>query len=334
MKAAVVKTKGGPLVIEDRPVPRPGSEEVVIRVHACGVCHSDSFTVEGQWPGLQLPRVPGHEAAGTVEAIGPEVERFKPGDRVGVGWYGGHCGVCDACREGDFILCERGIATGISTDGGHQEYMLARAQALAPIPDEISFAEAGPLLCAGVTTFNSLRNSGARAGDLVAVQGLGGLGHLGVQFAKAMGYRVVAIARGEDKRALAEKLGAHVYIDSTKQGVAESLLKLGGARVVLATAVSGEAISAAIGGLGRNGCLMLLAAATDPIPFVAGRLLGRRARIQGWPSGQASDSADTLRFAALAGIRPVIETFPLTDANSAYRRMMEGKARFRAVITM
>ncbi|MGH9407512.1 MAG: alcohol dehydrogenase [Candidatus Acidiferrales bacterium] len=334
MQAAVAKEKGEPLRHDERPRRDPGIGEVLIRVRACGVCHSDLFVIEGAWPGLQYPRVPGHEVAGVIEAVGPQVEGFRVGDRVGVGWYGGHCNSCRACRDGDFVECERGIITGIHCDGGYEEYMIARAQALAPIPEEISFAEAAPLLCAGVTTFNSLRNSPARAGDLVAVQGLGGLGHLGVQFAKAMGFRVAAIARGEDKRAFAVKLGAHEYIDAVKENVSSALQKLGGARVVLATAVSSEAIEAAIGGLGRNGCLLLLAAAPDPIPVRAGMLIGKRARIQGWPSGQASDSADTLRFAAATGIRPMIEKFPLREANAAYQHMMQGKARFRAVIEM
>lgn len=332
MKVAVVKQKGGPLVMEDRPLPEPGEGEVRVKVHACGICHSDLFVVDGIWPGLKYPRVPGHEVAGVADAVGGGVHRIQPGARIGVGWYGGHCGECAACLEGDFILCERGLITGIHSDGGYAEYMIARAQAIAPVPEGISFAEAAPLLCAGVTTFNSLRNSGARAGDLVAVHGLGGLGHLGVQFARAMGFRVVAIARGEEKAALAKKLGAHEYLDSTKGNTAQALQRMGGARVILFTAVSGQAASEMIQGLGRNGCLVVLSGAPDAMTVKPGVLIGNRRRIQGWPSGQASDSADTLRFAAQTGIRPLIETFPLDQASAAYQHMMAGKARFRAVL--
>lgn len=334
MKAAVVVKKGGPLVIEERPIPEPGPREVRIKVHACGVCHSDQFVVDAIWPGLTLPRVPGHEVAGVVDALGSDVRVFAVGQRVGAGWYGGHCGVCSACREGDFILCESPRITGLTHDGGYAEYMIASADALAPIPGAISFEEAAPLFCAGLTTFNALRNSGARAGDLVAVQGLGGLGHLGIQFARAMGFHVAAISRNREKAGEALKFGAHVFIDTSAGDPAAALRNLGGARAILATGVSGQAASVLVGGLGRNGCLMLLAGTPDSMTVKPGFLISGRRRIHGWSSGQASDSADTLRFAALANIRPLIKTFPLKEADAAYRQMMQGKIRYRAVLQM
>ncbi len=334
MKAAVVVKRSRPLVVEERTVPEPGPREVRIKVHACGVCHSDQFIVDAIWPGLILPRVPGHEVAGVVDAVGSAVQSFHVGQRVGMGWYGGHCGVCTACREGDFILCERPRITGLTHDGGYGEYMIASAESLALIPEEIPFPEAAPLLCAGLTTYNALRNSGARAGDLVAVQGLGGLGHLGVQFARAMGFRVVAISRSREKADEATKLGAHQFIDATEGDAAHELQKLGGARVILATGVSGKATSSLVEGLGRNGCLMLLAGTADSVAIKPGFLIGGRRRVQGWTSGQASDSADTLRFAALAKIRPIIELFSLDQANEAYQKMIQGKIRYRAVLQM
>lgn len=334
MKAAVVVKKGGPLVIEDRPIPDPGPHEVRIKVYACGVCHSDQFIVDAIWPGLQLPRVPGHEVAGVVDTLGTEVRAFEAGQRVGVGWYGDHCGICAACRDGDFILCENPRITGLTHDGGYAEYMLASADSLAPIPDNIPFPEAAPLLCAGLTTFNALRNSGARPGDLVAVQGLGGLGHLGIQFAHSMGFHVVALSRSSEKLDEALKLGAHEFIDTTRDNPAAALRKFGGARVILATAVSGQAVSNLVEGLGRNGCLMLLAGTPDSVTIKPGFLIAGRRRIQGWSSGQASDSADTLRFAALAKIRPAIEAFPLDQANEAYKKMIGGNVRYRAVLRM
>lgn len=334
MKAAVVVKKGGPLVIEDRPIPDPGPHEVRIKVYACGVCHSDQFIVDAIWPGLRLPRVPGHEVAGVVDTLGTEVRAFEAGQRVGVGWYGDHCGICAACRDGDFILCENPRITGLTHDGGYAEYMLASADSLAPIPDNIPFPEAAPLLCAGLTTFNALRNSGARPGDLVAVQGLGGLGHLGIQFAHSMGFHVVALSRSSEKLDEALKLGAHEFIDTTRDNPAAALRKFGGARVILATAVSGQAVSNLVEGLGRNGCLMLLAGTPDSITVKPGFLIAGRRRIQGWSSGQASDSADTLRFAALAKIRPAIEAFPLDQANEAYKKMIGGNVRYRAVLRM
>lgn len=334
MKAAVVVKKGGPLVIEDRPIPDPGPHEVRIKVYACGVCHSDQFIVDAIWPGLRLPRVPGHEVAGVVDTLGTEVRAFEAGQRVGVGWYGDHCGICAACRDGDFILCENPRITGLTHDGGYAEYMLASADSLAPIPDNIPFPEAAPLLCAGLTTFNALRNSGARPGDLVAVQGLGGLGHLGIQFAHSMGFHVVALSRSSEKLDEALKLGAHEFIDTTRDNPAAALRKFGGARVILATAVSGQAVSNLVEGLGRNGCLMLLAGTPDSVTVKPGFLIAGRRRIQGWSSGQASDSADTLRFAALAKIRPAIEAFPLDQANEAYKKMIGGNVRYRAVLRM
>lgn len=334
MKVAVVTKKGGPLVIEERPIPEPGPREVRIKVRACGVCHSDQFIVDAIWPGLVLPRVPGHEVAGVVDAVGSDARGFAEGQRVGVGWYGGHCGVCNACREGDFILCENPRITGLTHDGGYAEYMIASADALAPVPDAIPFEEAAPLFCAGLTTYNALRNSGARAGDLVAVQGLGGLGHLAIQFARAMGFRVVAISRSREKADEALKRGAHEFIDTAKGDPAVALRKLGGARAILATGASGQAASTLVGALGRNGCLMLLAGTPDSMTVKPGFLISGRRRIQGWSSGQASDSADTLRFAELAKIRPVIKTFPLREADAAYRQMMQGQVRYRAVLQM
>ncbi len=334
MRVAVVEKKGGPLVMEERPVPEPGPREVRIKVHACGVCHSDQFILDGIWPGLILPRVPGHEVAGVVDELGPEVRGIKPGQRVGVGWYGGHCGVCSACREGDFILCENPRITGLTHDGGYAEYMIASADSLAFIPDSIPLSEAAPLFCAGLTTFNALRNSGARPGDLVAVQGVGGLGHLGIQFARAMGFHVVAVSRSGEKAVEAQELGAHDFIDTTKGDPAGALRKLGGARVILATAVSGRATSDLVGGLARNGCLMLLSGTLDAVTLKPGFLIAGRRRVQGWSSGQASDSTDTLRFAAQANIRPIIKGFPLDHANDAYQKMIQGKVRYRAVLRM
>ncbi|MDE3181768.1 MAG: alcohol dehydrogenase catalytic domain-containing protein [Acidobacteriota bacterium] len=334
MKAAIVAKKGGPLLIEQRPIPEPGPREVRIKVYACGVCHSDQFVVDAIWPGLILPRVPGHEVAGVVDAIGAEISHITVGERVGVGWYGGHCGVCAACREGDFILCEHPRITGLTHDGGYAEYMLAAADALAPVPDSIPFSEAAPLLCAGLTTFNALRNSGAHPGDLVAVQGLGGLGHLGIQFARAMGFRVAAVSQNAEKEADARELGAHDFINATKERPAVALQMLGGARAILATAVSGRATSELVAGLSRNGALMLLAGTADAVTLKPGLLIAGRRKIQGWTSGQASDSRDTLRFAAQANIRPVIETYPLDKANEAYGKMLEGKVTFRAVLKM
>ncbi len=333
MRAVQVPRAGGPFELVEREIPEPGAGWVRIKVQACGICHSDSLVKEGHWPGIEYPRVPGHEAAGIIDAIGAGVVGWKPGQRVGVGWYGGHCGACEPCRRGDFISCRNGLIAGISYDGGYADAMLAPAQALALIPQELSAAEAGPLLCSGITTYNSLRNSGARAGDLVAILGVGGLGHLGVQFAAKMGFNTVAIARGKDKEPLARKLGARRYIDSQAQNVAEELTKLGGAKVILATATSGKAMSAVIGGLGVDGKLIVLGAAMDPLEVSALQLLAGRKSITGWPSGTAIDSQDTMSFSVLAGVRSMNEVFPLERAAEAYERMMSGKARFRVVLT-
>lgn len=332
MKAAEVREPKGPLQLVRRDVPSPGMGQVLIKVQACGICHSDVFTKDGLWPGLQYPRVPGHEIAGVIEAAGPGVDEWKPGERVGVGWHGGHCGRCESCRRGDFITCQRALVPGISYDGGYAEYMVAPVEALARIPGELSAAEAAPLLCAGITTFNALRNSGARAGEMIAILGVGGLGHLAVQFAAKMGFVTVAISRGKDKEALAKKLGALYYIDSSAQDVAASLTALGGARVILATVTSGKAMSAAAGGLAIGGKLVVLGASAEPVEVSTLHLIAGRRSVQGWPSGTSADSQDTLSFSAVAGIRPMIEEYPLERAAEAYERMMSGGARFRMVL--
>jgi len=334
MRAAQVVSAKGPYQIVEHEIPEPGAGQVRIRVQASGICHSDSLTKEGLWPGIQYPRVPGHEVAGIVDAVGGAVAGWKVGDRVGVGWHGGHCGYCDACRRGDFLVCQVApLIPGISYDGGHADYMIAPAVALARIPEGLSAADAAPLMCAGVTTFNSLRNAGARPGDLVAVLGIGGLGHLGVQFAAKAGYRTVAIARGKDKEPLARRLGAHHYIDSQSQDPAQELTRLGGARVILATVTSGKAMTATIGGLGVDGKLVVLGAAHEPLEVSALALLGARRSIAGWPSGRAIDSQDTMAFCALTGVRSMNELMPLERVGEAYDRMMSGKARFRMVLT-
>jgi len=332
MKTMVVRAAREPIVREERPLPEPGRGQVRIHVHACGVCHSDTFVTEGLWPGLVLPRIPGHEVAGVVDAVGEGVTTLRRGDRVGVGWHGGHDGTCRACLEGKFIHCEQARITGVTMDGGYAEALIAPAVAVAPLPDGIGFAEAAPLLCAGVTTFNALRNSGARSGDLVAVLGLGGLGHLGVQYAKAMGYEVVAIARGADKDEFARKLGASRYLDSEREDAAAALAARGGARVILATAPSAAAIAALVPGLGIEGCLLIVAAPSEPMQIGPIDLITRTRRIQGWASGTAAASADALAFAARTGVRPIIERFALEEAQAALDRMMSGKARFRAVL--
>jgi D-arabinose 1-dehydrogenase-like Zn-dependent alcohol dehydrogenase len=303
-------------------------------VLACGVCHSDVLTKEGLWPGIQFPRAPGHEVIGTIQELGAGVKEWKAGQRVGVGWHGGHDGTCLQCRRGDFTNCVNMKVPGISYDGGYQEYMIAPQEALVATPDSLSDVEAAPLLCAGVTTFNALRHSGALPADLVAVQGIGGLGHLGIQFANKFGYKVVAIGRGPENGALAKKLGAHVYIDSLATKPAEELQKLGGARVILATAPSGKAMSELIDGLGPNGKLMVIGADFSPIEVTPVQLITGVKSIQGWAAGIATDSEDTLRFAEMSGVRPMIETYPLAKAGEAYDRMMSGKAQFRVVLTM
>ena len=334
MRVVQVTRPNGPLEIVEREIPAPGAGSVRIKIQACGVCHSDAMTKEGTWPGIQYPRVLGHEVAGVVDAIGTGVTGWTLGQRVGVGWHGGHCGYCDSCRRGDFVTCQVAPQIpGIAYDGGYAEYMIAPAGALASIPEGLSAVEAGPLMCAGVTTFNSLRNSGARPGDLVAVLGIGGLGHLGVQFAAKMGFRTVAIARGMDKETLAKKLGASFYIDSKTQDPSAELQKLGGAKVILATVTSGDAMSAILGGLGVNGKLVILGAAAEPmqVPGIP-LILGRRS-IVGWPSGSSIDSEDTLSFSLLTGVRAMNEIYPLERAAEAYEQMMSGKAHFRAVLT-
>ncbi len=332
MKAVQVRAPKAPFELVERPIPAPGANEIRIKVAACGICHSDAFVKEGAWPGIAYPRIPGHEVAGTVDAVGAGVTTFKEGQRVGVGWHGGHCFTCEPCRVGDFVACRNAKTTGISSDGGYAEYMIARSEAVARIPDGLDLVEAAPLLCAGITTFNALRNAGARAGDLVAVQGLGGLGHLGVQFASKFGFRTVAISRGEDKRALAGELGASGYIDSATADVAKALQALGGARVILATAPSGKSITPLIDGLGIGGRLVVVGADSTPIEVSPLQLIGGRRSISGWPSGHARDSEDTLNFSALSGAKAMVERFPLEKAEEAYQRMMKNEARFRVVL--
>jgi D-arabinose 1-dehydrogenase-like Zn-dependent alcohol dehydrogenase len=334
MRVVQVTRPSGPFELVEREVTEPRAGLVRIKVDACGVCHSDAMTKEGTWPGIQYPRVPGHEIAGIVDAVGEGVAGWTQGQRVGVGWHGGHCGYCDSCRRGDFVTCQIAAQVpGIAYDGGYAEYMIAPAGALALIPEGLSAVEAGPLMCAGITTYNSLRNSRARPGDLVAVLGVGGLGHLGIQFAAKMGFRTVAIARGMDKEPLARKLGAWHYIDSQAQDAAAELVKLGGAKVILATVTSGKAMSAVLGGLGVDGKLIVLGAAAEPLEVSAYLLIGGRRSIVGWPSGTSIDSQDTLSFSVLTGVRAMTEVFPLERAAEAYEHMMSGKARFRAILT-
>jgi len=334
MRAVQVPQAGGQLELVEREIPEPQAGWVRVKVEACGVCHSDSLVKDGHWPGIQYPRVPGHEVIGLVDAVGEGVKPWKTGQRVGVGWHGGNCGYCDHCRRGEFFACEVALlTTGISFDGGYAEYLVAPAEALARVPDELSAVDGAPLMCAGVTTFNALRNSGARGGDVVAVLGIGGLGHLGVQFAAKMGFETVGIARGRDKEAFAKKLGVHHYLDSESQNVAAELEKLGGARVILSTVTSGKAVNAVLGGLGINGKLILVGNPDQPVESTGRLLIGGRRSISGWPSGSPIDSQDTLAFCALTGIRPMTEVYPLERAPEGYERMMSGKARFRVVIT-
>jgi D-arabinose 1-dehydrogenase-like Zn-dependent alcohol dehydrogenase len=333
MRVVQVSRPHGPFELVEREIPEPGAGWVRIKVDACGICHSDSLVKEGIFPGIQYPRVPGHEVVGLIDGIGPGVAGWTTGQRVGVGWHGGHCGYCDSCRRGDFFACQIALQiTGLTYDGGYADYMVAPAIALALVPGDLSAVEAGPLMCAGVTTFNSLRNSGARPGDVVAVLGVGGLGHPGVQFAAKMGFKTVAIARGEDKEPLARKLGAQHYIDSQAQDPAAELVKLGGARVILATVTSGGAMSAALGGLSANGKLIVLGAPDEPLEIPAFLLISGRRSVAGWYSGTSIDSQDTLAFSVLAGVRSMNEVFPLEGAAEAYERMMSGKARFRVAL--
>jgi D-arabinose 1-dehydrogenase-like Zn-dependent alcohol dehydrogenase len=333
MRAVQVPRPKGPLEVVEREIPETKPGSVRIKVQACGICHSDSLTKDGLMPGLQYPRVPGHEVIGVVDAVGQGVAQWKPGQRVGVGWHAGHCGYCNNCSRGDFFACQTStLVSGLTFDGGYADYMVAPAEGIAAIPEELSAVEAAPLMCAGITTFNCLRNSGARSGDVVAILGLGGLGHLGVQYAAKMGFRTVGIARGKDKEPLAMKLGAHHYIDSQSQDPAAELLKLGGAKVILATATNAEAMSAVSGGLGVNGTLMIIGAVPSMQISPIQLLMGRQS-VKGWYSGMAVDSQDTLAFSVLSGVRAMNEVYPLEKAPEAYERMMSGKARFRVVLT-
>ena len=334
MRAVQVSRPNGPFEFVDRDLPNPTSGTVRIKVQACGICHSDSIVKEGLFPNIQYPRVPGHEVAGIIDAVGPDVKEWTAGQKVGVGWYGGHCTTCEPCRRGDFMVCKYGKITGISFDGGYAEYMIAPAQALALIPDELTPVEAGPLMCAGITTFNALRNSGARPGDTVAILGIGGLGHLAVQYAVKMGFRTIAIARGKDKEPLAKKLGAVRYIDSQEKNVVKELNTLGGAKFIVSTVTNAKAMSDTIDGLGVDGKLILLGVDKEPIQVTPFQLLGQRRSIIGWPSGTSIDSQDTMSFSALTGVRSMNETFPLEKVEDAYQLMMSGKARFRVVLTI
>jgi D-arabinose 1-dehydrogenase-like Zn-dependent alcohol dehydrogenase len=331
---AAIPAPGAEFQIVEHAIPEPGHAQVRIKVQACGVCHSDALTKEGSWPGIQYPRVPGHEVSGVIDAIGAGVSAWKTGQRVGVGWHGGHDNTCRECRRGDFRNCQNLQVPGISYDGGYQQYMVAPVEALVPIPETLRDVEAAPLLCAGITTYNALRHSGALPGDLVAVQGIGGLGHLGIQFANKFGYKVAAIGRGPENASLAEKLGASVYIDSQSTNAAGALQKLGGARVVLATAPSARAMSELIGGLGPNGTLMVIGVDAEAIQVTPLQLISGSRTIQGWAAGTPADIEDTLRFAELTGTRALTETYPLERASEAYARMMSGKAQFRVVLTM
>jgi D-arabinose 1-dehydrogenase-like Zn-dependent alcohol dehydrogenase len=334
MVAMVVPEAGAKLQRVEREVPQPGSKELLIRVQACGVCHSDTVTVEGLMPGIVYPRVPGHEVIGTVEAVGANVEGWKPGDRAGIGWFGGSCGYCDHCRRHEAFACENVHAvTGVTRDGGYATHMLAAVSAAAHIPADMNEVQSAPLLCAGVTTFNALRHGGARAGDLVAILGVGGLGHLAVQFAARQGFRTVAVNRGRDKEAMIRSLGAHDYVDSTTGDPAEALRRLGSARVILATVTSAEAMQSVVGGLGPNGTMMIIGAVSafpvDPLDMI-----GKSSSVRGWYSGEATDSEDTLRFCRLHHISPMNEIYPFEEAQAAYDRMKSGKARFRVVLKM
>jgi len=334
MRVVQVPAAGADFQIVEREIPEPGAGHVRIKVQACGICHSDVLTKEGHWPGIRYPRVPGHEVAGVIDALGGGVSGWSAGQRVGVGWHGGHDNTCPECRRGDFRNCRNLKVAGISYDGGYQEYMIAPVEALAALPESLNAAEAAPLLCAGITTYNALRHSGARPGDLVAVLGVGGLGHLGIQFASKFGYKVVAIGRGREDASLAKKLGASLYIDSRAERAAEVLRRQGGAQVILATAPSSKSMSDVIDGLGPNGKLLVVGAAAEPIEVTPLQLIMGSRTIQGWASGTPTDSEDTLRFAELSGVRPMIETYPLEKVAEAYARMMSGKAEFRVVLTM
>src|SRR5213596_543862 len=334
MKAAQISKAGGDWELVERDIPEPDPGQVRLKAEACGICHSDALVKDGIWPGLQYPRVPGHEIAGRIDGLGDNVTTWQKGQRVGVGWHGGHCFVCEQCRRGDFAMCVNRKVTGIDFDGGYAEYMIAPASALAAIPDQLAAEEAGPFMCAGVTVYNALRNSGARGGEVVAVHGIGGLGHLGVQYARQMGFQTVALGRGKDKEPLAQKLGAHHYIDSDVVDPVKELQKLGGARVILATAPSAKAISGVVDGLAVNGTLLIPAAPSDPLTISVMPLIMGRRSVAGWYSGTARDSQDTLEFSASTGVHPMIEKYPLNRAAEAYEQMQSGKVRFRVVLTM
>ena len=334
MKAVQVSKPGGNFELVERNIPEPTRGQVRIKVEACGICHSDALVKDGHWPGLQYPRIPGHEIAGRIDALGEGVMQWKAGQRVGVGWHGGHCFICDPCRRGDFVLCKNEKITALSHDGGYAEYMISPAEAVAAMPDDLPADEAAPLLCAGITVFNALRNSGARSGDVVAIQGIGGLGHLGIQYARQMGFRTIAIGRGADKQPLASKLGAHQYIDSGATNPSDALQKLGGAHVILATAPDSKSMSALVDGLGPNGKMMVVGAGSDALTVTPIQLILQNRDLKGWASGSSIDWEDTLNFSVLTGIRPMIERYPLEKAAEAYQQMISGKARFRVVLTM
>lgn len=332
MKAARITQAGGEFEYTDVPLPEPGAGQVRVKVEACGICHSDAFVQHGGWPGLVYPRIPGHEVAGRIDAVGDGVaSRWSVGTRVGVGWHGGHCFTCDGCRSGDFLNCSAHQVCGISYDGGYAEYMVAPEGALAKIPDSLDAIDAAPLLCAGVTTFNALRNAGVKGGATVGVVGIGGLGHLGVQYAARLGYRTVALSRGADKEALAMELGAHVYVDTAVEDGGEALQKLGGADLILVTAPSAAAMKSAFGGLKPRGKLLIVGAAFEPLEISPLSLLSGKS-VAGWPSGTPKASEETLDYSAVAGIKPMVEVFPLAEAGKAYARMMTNEARFRVVL--
>ncbi len=334
MKAAQISKAGGDWELVERDVPEPGPGQVRVKVEACGICHSDTVVKDGVWPGLEYPRVPGHEIAGRVDSVGGNVTTWAKDQRVGVGWHGGHCFVCEQCRRGDFAMCVNRKVTGIDFDGGYATHVIVPTAALAAIPDDLPAEEAGPFMCAGVTVFNALRNSGARAGEVVAVHGIGGLGHLGVQYARRMGFNTVAINRGMGKEDLARQLGAHSYIDATAQDVVAELQKLGGASVILATAPNAQAISGLVDGLAPSGKLLVPAAPSEPLSINVFSLIMKRSSVAGWYSGTAKDSQDTMEFSALSGVHPMIEKYPLDRVAEAYEQMHSGKVRFRVVLTL
>jgi NADPH2:quinone reductase len=332
MRAMQVPAGGDPFEAVEMPIPEPAADEVRVAVEACGICHSDAYAREGTHPAASYPRVPGHEIAGRVDAVGGNVDLWTPGDRVGVGWHGGHCFTCDACRRGDFQGCENGEITGLTFDGGYAEYATVPAEAVGQVPDGLSSVDAAPLLCAGITTFNALRHADAGPGDLVAVQGIGGLGHLGLQYARAMGFETVALSRSADKADLATELGADHFVNTSETDAAEALQSMGGASLVLATAPSGDAIGEVVGGIGRDGSVVAVGVPNDPAPVDVQHLVGTRGAVAGWASGHAKDWEDTLQFSALRDVTPTVETYPLDEAEAAYQRMLANEARFRIVL--